>query len=328
MTPFSTPSQKELEERRRALRQQRRKRTVQSTWRTIFVTGLTGGLLWAVTLPIWVIRQPDQVIIEGNQLLATDTIYSLLPIHYPQPLLSIQPEAIAQRLKDEAPIAEVLITRQLYPPRLILQVQETHPVAIAYPATVSDNAPPEQREQNSSTQIGLLDQAGDWIPLDNYTNLKQTLQLPELKVIGNREQYRSAWPDFYTLISRSPVKISEVDWRDTANIILLTDLGIVHLGPYTPALTTQLRILDQMRNLPEKVDSDQVAYIDLSNPDMPMVQMVSSGVPSPIPVDGETLEEDGTEEGETDSAYEEPDPTYEEPAQEELYPEASDEYTH
>jgi cell division protein FtsQ len=74
-------------------------------------------------------------------------------------------------------------------------------------------------------------------------------------------------------VSRSPVKVTEIDCQDPANIILKTELGIVHLGSYSPQLATQLKVLDQMRRLSTQVNSSQIAYIDLKNPETPSVQM-------------------------------------------------------
>jgi cell division protein FtsQ len=119
----------------------------------------------------------------------------------------------------------------------------------------------------------LLDENGVWIPIQTYASQSRNLQLPNLKVIGVPEQYRPYWNQLYQAVSRSPIKVIEIDCQDPANLILKTELGIVHLGSYSPRLTEQLKVLDQMRQLPAKLNFSQIAYIDLKNPKTPLVQM-------------------------------------------------------
>ena len=54
---------------------------------------------------------------------------------------------------------------------------------------------------------------------------------------------------------------------------MTTELGIVHLGPYSSRFSEQLNVLDRMRELPNKIDVRQMAYINLKNPDSPLIQL-------------------------------------------------------
>jgi cell division protein FtsQ len=271
-------SQTELAQRRQKLRSRRRVRSLKTVWRILAVGGLAGGLVWVATLPAWVIRRSDQVTIEGNRYLSAQTIRALLPIPYPQSLLRIEPQSIERELTSKAPIAKVNVGRRLFPPGLIVQVQERFPVAIALSVAVNNPNVYQAaiRSQPVSLKAGLLDEAGVWIPIEVYTSLNQSLKLPELKVTGNLEQYRPYWSQLYREITQSPVKVTEVNWQDPANLILKTELGIVHFGPYSPHFTYQLSKLDQMRKLSSMPDFNQIAYLDLRNPDSPMAQMVKS----------------------------------------------------
>jgi cell division protein FtsQ len=275
-------SQSELTQRRRKLRQQRRVRTVQNGWRVLAVCALAGGSVWLATLPDWVIRQADQVSIEGNQFIPAHIIRGLLPIQYPQSILRVQPEQIARELKTKAPISDVVVGRKLFPPGLIIQVKERHPVAIAImtPAVGQTLAPPTNKPaspdkppQTANGQVGLLDENGMWIPLENYAALQRTLKLPTLKVIGNRDLYQSYWAKLYQAVRRSPVKITEINLQNPANLILTTELGIIHFGSYSPQFPSQLAALDRMRTISTQLSADQIAYIDLRNPASPTVQL-------------------------------------------------------
>jgi cell division protein FtsQ len=274
MADISSPSQSELSNRRRQLRRQRRWRILQTSWQVLAVSTLAGGLLWSLSRSDWMIRTPQQIKIEGNQFLSSDTIRSVLPIRYPQSLLSIQPRAIVYKLETEAPIADATVTRRLFPPSLTVQIQERYPVAVAYLSNLKNSAPAEQGKP--VPQMALLDEEGAWIPHEIYVALNSSQRLPDLKVIGMREEYRAHWADLYQQVSQSPVRIAEIDWRDPNNIILHTEFGVIYLGAYSSQLQHQLRLLDQMRQLPEQVDPDQVDYIDLRNPSMPLVEMKGS----------------------------------------------------
>ncbi|HEY9621204.1 MAG TPA: hypothetical protein V6C78_12580, partial [Crinalium sp.] len=61
-----------------------------------------------------------------------------------------------------------------------------------------------------------------------------------------------------------------------SNLILITELGTVHLGPFSAQITKQLQALDQMRELPSKVPLDQILYINLRNPASPLLELNQS----------------------------------------------------
>ena len=270
MTNIPSVSPSELSQRRQVLRRHRRLKIFQDVWRTLAISGLLGGLIWAITQPIWVLRTSKQITIEGNQLLSKQTIHSLLPLSYPQSLLRIQPEAIARSLESQPTIADATVTRQLFPPGIIVQVKERVPVALALIKSPPGITPAPK------TSVGLLDQYGFWIPIQSYASPTRKLKVPNLRVIGRPEQYCPYWVQLYQAVIHSPVKVMEIDCQYPANLILKTELGIVHFGPYSPRLTDQLKKLDKMRQLPAKLKLSQISYIDLKNPETPLVRMNQS----------------------------------------------------
>jgi cell division protein FtsQ len=301
MTAIAALSRSELSQRRKQLRHQRRMRLLKSSWRFLSVAALAGGMIWGATQPAWVIRRSDQVKIEGNQFLSAQTVRSLLPIPYPQSVFRTQPQDIIATLKAKAPIADATVERQLFPPGITVKIRERNPVAIilSHPASVrlpldskvdskaesksagDEDKPPSKSPSGPTFPDGqsLLDENGMILSMKSYTSIKQNLELPKLRVIGNPDLYRQNWAGFYQALRRSPVKIEQIDWRNPGNLILQTDLGVVHLGLYSDRLLDQLKALDRMRQLPNKVSRDQIAYIDLSKPDAPAVQMKSSQTP-------------------------------------------------
>lgn len=215
MANIASVSPAQLINRRKKLRRARQIKLFQAIWRSLFVGGIASSLVWAISLPDWVIRKPEQVAIEGNQLLSTQAIRSLLSLPYPQSLLELEPQALADSLESQAPIAEATVSRQLLPPGLTIQVKERKPVAIAE-APIRPNA----KTTSPSPQTGLLDEQGVWLPKSSYESLDPNAELPTLKVIGQREQYQPYWSEVYRAVSRSPVQVFEIDWQDPANLIL------------------------------------------------------------------------------------------------------------
>jgi len=274
---LATLSPAELIQRRRELRHQRRVRGLQSVWRVLAIGAIAGGVIWLTTLPIWVLRSPEQITISGNRYLSEAAIRSLLDLEYPQSLVRLKPEDLVQALESHGPIAQAVVTRRLDPPGLTVIVWERHPVAQTVASPVTASTPPDRR----SLPAGLIDASGVWMPLESYAALENTLELPTLKVLGMQEAHRSEWPALYQALLTSGLKISEIDWRNPANLILKTEIGVAHFGPYSYRFPQQLEVLKRMQTLPQKVKASQISYIDLRNPDVPVLQMQPAPSPKP-----------------------------------------------
>lgn len=286
MSNFSREYSREtLAERRRSLRRQRGWKVLRTIWRTLVVSAMAGGLLWSLTLRFWVLSTPDQVNIEGTKLLSPDTIRELLALNYPLSLLQVEPQKLVHTLESSAPIAHAAVTREVVPPRLIVQVQERQPVA---QASLSPNAQPFPGQPTPSASAkqeiwGLLDERGFWIPLEQFTNLQSEEELPKLKVLGMRPEIRQDWTSLYQQIKQTPIVITEVDWRDPDNLILQTELGTVHFGLYGDNFESQLQSLDRLRNLQKHPQFKKMNYIDLRDPNSPYLHLTPSKAPSAPP---------------------------------------------
>ncbi|MEH2240757.1 cell division protein FtsQ/DivIB [Nostoc sp.] len=262
MAGIISVSRTDLAQRRKKLRRQRQMRIIQAIWRTFAITGLASGLLWVAVQPVWVLKTPKQIVMKsGNQLLSDETTQSLLVLSYPQSLWRIEPAAIANSLKKQPTIAQAIVKRRLFPPGLIIEIQERVPVAVT------------QTPGNKKVTIGLLDASGVWMPLEKYTSLNPTKKLPNLRVIGLPKQYCLYWTQLHQAVSQSPVKVMEINCQNPTNLILKTELGNVHLGVPGPQLSEQIKVLAQMRHLAAKLNSGEIEYIDLKNPEFPLVQM-------------------------------------------------------
>lgn len=269
MAESASPSPIDLAERRRNLRRQRRVRNLQALWRSFAVVGLTAGACWLMGQPVWLLRSPEQIQVEGNTFLSDQAIQRLLPVEYPQSLLAIKPQHLVARLQSQAPIEAAVVTRHLFPPHLSVWVEERQPVAVTLPS--------RDRPGAAAQKPGLLDSTGRWMPQDSFTSFAPEFSLPALTVRGFRPRYQSQWSSLYSVLQQSPIPISEVDWRDPSNLILQTALGTVYLGTYdAQRIQKQLSTLSRLQTLIESDAAPAVDYIDLTDPDRPAIKVHDS----------------------------------------------------
>ena len=300
--------------RRRQLKRQRRVRFWQATWRTLATIGLTVGLGWTLTQPEWQIRQPSQVkiiTVNGKPPRSRETLEQFLELSYPVSLMQLRPQAIANQLETRAHISKAIVRRQLFPPRLIISVQEHDPVALTRCdrcVLVTDPTRPNAVSLGPDP-VWLLDHRGVALPLSSYPHLSAGQPLPPLEVVNVLKPLpepatqsltlsaeagpvqgmaidglkQRQWQQMYPTLHKSPVKIVKVGWQPSNTLILTTQLGQVHLGPYGPKLGQQLRVLDQMRSLPNAVDPSQIAYIDLEQPERPVLELRNPSPSKPKP---------------------------------------------
>jgi cell division protein FtsQ len=231
----------------------------QANWRAGLLSVLAGGLLWTIAVPEWKITDVSQIEIQGNQVLAKKTIYSLLNLNYPQSLWNLQTGRLSDELAFQPPIAAAIVNRQLFPPSLRVIVKERIPVAIFLDANLQEK--------------GFVDAVGNAIPRSFYQVLQPGFKLPTLKAIGLAPQHQKHWSELYQLINQSGVKIVEVDWRDPTNLILTTDLGKAYLGSYVTDLPKKIGVLNKMKKLPNKIDLSKINFIDVTNPESPKLQI-------------------------------------------------------
>ena len=269
MAGMLSVSRTDLAQRRQQLRRRRQLKNFQKVWRTFAVASIAGGLLWIAVQPMWVIKTSKEINISGNRVLSDESIQSLITLSYPQFLLRVKPSRIAESLQKQPTIAKVRVSRRLFPPGLQVKIQERLPVAVAQLPKSSHN------KSNPKTSTGLLDATGLWIPLEKYTSHNSQLELPKLKIIGFPQQYRSFWTQLYQSIGKVDIQITEIDFRDQTNLILKTELGEIHLGSPSNRLSEQIQALSNLRQLPLQVPLQGIDYINLKNPNSPIIQMNS-----------------------------------------------------
>ena len=236
--------------------QQRRELQI-SLWRACFMISLTMGLGIAATLPNSQIKARSQIKIDGETLVSEDKIYQALNFRYPQFIWSVNGINLGHKIESIPSIQAAKVNKQIIPPTITISLHEKKPVALA----------------TSQGEVGFLTSQGEWIEQKFYGNINADFPLPKLKVIDYKIQFRQHWHKIYQLISLYPeLEITEVHWQSSGNVFLKTKIGQVFLGSESSRLTQQFKIISKLKNLPNKIDSSEIAYIDLSNPGVNLIQ--------------------------------------------------------
>ncbi len=246
-----------LQQKLHRLQQQKQQQLRRSLWRAAIAISCATGLLTLASLPYWQVKQKSQLDIEGESLIAEDTIHSWLNFVYPQYIWSIHSQKLTKQLESIPSIAAVKITKQIIPPRLTVAIQERIPVAIA----------------TSAGEVGFLDREGNWISQQYYGKISDNLALPTLRVVNFQTKERNSWIEIYRLISLySAIEIEEISWDKSNGLLLKTEIGMVYLGSNRSQLPKQFEVMAGLKNLPSHFERSEIAYIDLSNPDLNLIQ--------------------------------------------------------
>lgn len=228
-----------------------------SLWRACLLICCTMSLGLVATLPYWQIKQQTQLEITGDKLVSEKAIYSNLKFTYPQFIWTVNGLNLAQKIESIPSIETAKVNRRIIPPSIIISLQEKSPVAVA----------------TFQEEVGFIDSQGEWISLKFYDNINADYPLPKLKVINYERQFRAAWNRIYQLISLYPdLKISEVYWDQSGRLFIQTKIGQVFLGSELSRLEQQFKIMSKLQNLPDHLESSEIAYIDLSNSEVNLIQ--------------------------------------------------------
>lgn len=268
MTSKTAVSTTRLKSRRNEIKNQLRWDNFVGASRSVMIISFTTIVFWVLTLPHWVIKNSQQIKLQGNDLLSDDELRSLIPLEYPQSLLKLSTSELAKDLQKKIPLGNILVTRELLPPSLTIKVTEKKPVATAF-ATL----PSPKTKKLELQKVGYVDVDGVFVSNNVYQKLQKKPELlPTLKVFGTPQVYLPYWQDLYQLINQSSVKITEIDWQNPTNLVLKTELGKVYIGAYGSKFPEQLMILEKLKVITSKIPREKIIYIDLTDPEIPSIK--------------------------------------------------------
>lgn len=153
--------------------------------------------------------------------------------HFPPPLLQLDPALIKQRISAALPVDQVLMQRQMLPPRLLITLSERAAVAKA------------QRNGIGGAEQGFIDRTGRWISPRQQAGAMGAA-LPNLKVVGWQSRYQ---PSLELLIGVLPKEADVRELRFEANgdlWVVSSKLGAVRFGPLDERLGRRVQVLSHL----------------------------------------------------------------------------------
>ncbi len=254
-------------ERRRLMRRQRRLELLRNAWRLLVLLGLSGGLGYALLRQGWTLTSPNQVEVIGSRQVSREQVVMAAELHFPLPLLTLQPRQVAEDLTAALPVEQVQVSRLMAPPRLRVTLVDRQAVARA------------QRRTSQGLESGYVDRLGNWMSSRQGQNLAANLRSP-LVVLGWTPRHRPSLVLVLNARQRIGKDLRVIRFEPGGSLWLESaSLGQVRLGPPDQQLPRRLDVLEHLvRQLPSAVRGRKLQSIDLSDPEQPEL-----GLPGPAP---------------------------------------------
>ena len=248
-------------ERRRRLRQERRRDRLIQLWRITIFSGSSAALAWLLIAAGWSLRSPKQITVQGSARLGSDAVVQAAGLRFPSPLITMQPEKLERRLIAELPVQSVSVQRRLLPPGLDIVLEDRRPLAAA------------SRTAARGREQGMVDREGNWMPL---TVARQgEAPATAVRVEGWIPSRRAV---IASLLERqdqlgSPLLLIQI--APDGDISLRTKaLGLIKLGSNQQLLNQQLNTIALLSSsLPDNLRGQTSDAIDLSDPSKPELQL-------------------------------------------------------
>ncbi|WP_413403659.1 MULTISPECIES: cell division protein FtsQ/DivIB [unclassified Synechococcus] len=251
-------------ERRRRLRQERRRERLIQIWRILLLGGVSGSLVWVLLSAGWSLRSQQQLTVRGSERLGSEAVVKAAGLRFPRPLITLEPGLLERRLQAELPVQSVSVKRRLVPPGLDIELQDRRPVAAA------------SRMGARGKEQGMVDFEGHWMPL---TVARQgEAPASAVRVDGWIPSRRSMIAAVLAQRDQLGSPLSEIHIAPDGDLSLRTQtLGLVQLGSNERLLDQQLRTIALLSSsLPENLRGKTSSGIDLSDPSKPELQLKPS----------------------------------------------------
>jgi cell division protein FtsQ len=255
-------------ERRRRLRQERRREQLIQVWRLLLFSGSATALGWLLLSLGWTLRSPEQLRVNGSERIDSEAVTKVAGLSFPLPLLSLDPRALERTLLQELPVQSAAVHRRLLPPALDVVLEDRRPIAAA------------SRVSPGGMERGMIDRNGQWMP----QTVASRGDRPEtsILVMGWTARHR---PILAQLLERrdalgSPLQRISIA-PDGAISLQTAALGRVDLGADPNLLDQQVVSMAQLsRSLPSHLRQKAGTSIDLSDPAKPELQLRAGKTPA------------------------------------------------
>lgn len=254
-------------ERRRQLRQQKRHDRLRHCWRILVFTSVAIGLGYGLLRQGWILSGASQVEVVGSSQVGADQVIAATGLHFPQPLLALQPQAMATAIEEALPVEQVQVSRLMAPPRLRVELVDREAVARA------------QRQGANGVEQGYVDRLGNWMS-SRQGQGSHHQSANSLVVLGWQQRLRPALALVLEQHKSLGPDLQEIRFEPGGSLWLKsTRLGQVHLGPIDGQLARRIEVLQHLsQQLPAKIKGRHVVSIDLTDPNQPEL-----GLPAPPP---------------------------------------------
>jgi cell division protein FtsQ len=245
-------------ERRRQLRLQKRQDRLRHSWRILVFTGIAIGLGYGLLRQGWILNGPGQVEVVGSSQVGADQVIAATGLHFPQPLLAMQPQAMAAAIEAALPVEQVQVSRLMAPPRLRVELVDREAVARA------------QRQSAKGMEKGYVDRLGNWMS-SRQGQGSNNHSANSLVVLGWQPRLRPALALVLEQRQSMGNDLQEIRFEPGGGLWLKSSrLGQVHLGTIDGQLTRRIDVFQQLsQQLPAKIRGRNVVSIDLSDPNQP-----------------------------------------------------------
>tara|TARA_Y100001978_G_scaffold85208_1_gene76373 strand:+ start:3895 stop:4749 length:855 start_codon:yes stop_codon:yes gene_type:complete len=248
-------------ERRRRLREERRRERLIQSWRILLYGGVSTGLIWVLLSTGWSLRSQQQLTVRGSDRLGTDAVVKAAGLRFPRPLITLEPGRLERRLLAELPVESVSVQRRLVPPGLEVKLKDRQPIAAA------------SRMGARGVEQGMVDRQGHWMPL----TVARQGEAPSSAVrvegwIPSRRRMIATVLEQRDQLG-SPLQVIKI--APDGDLSLRTQtLGLVRLGSNERLLDQQLLTIALLSSsLPETLRGKASSGIDLSDPSKPELQL-------------------------------------------------------
>ena len=248
-------------ERRRRLREERRRERLIQSWRILLYGGVSTGLIWVLLSTGWSLRSQQQLTVRGSDRLGTDAVVKAAGLRFPRALITLEPGRLERRLLAELPVESVSVQRRLVPPGLEVKLKDRQPIAAA------------SRMGARGLEQGMVDRQGHWMPL----TVARQGEAPSSAVrvegwIPSRRRMIATVLEQRDQLG-SPLQVIKI--APDGDLSLRTQtLGLVRLGSNERLLDQQLLTIALLSSsLPETLRGKASSGIDLSDPSKPELQL-------------------------------------------------------
>ncbi len=237
-------------------------------FRAIILIAILSNLIIFLKKNILAPVTSDQILINGNSYLTKKQLIESLGTKLPQPLLSINPKLLEARLEKKLPIQSALITRNMFPLSLEIDILERKPIAFA------------NRKSGTLAEEGLIDKDGNWIKTFDY--LKAGFEIEEIRISGWLPSKKELIAVLLLNKENLGSPLINIYINETGSLSLQTEkIDLVQLGTNPKRLEKQIQALSYISGIiPKSCFLKYKPTLDLRNPKRPQFKLLNSEVHS------------------------------------------------